>query len=41
VRLGLRDLGAGPGPVNVLGVGHGDVRAYAPSGRLGEGPRPA
>jgi hydroxymethylpyrimidine/phosphomethylpyrimidine kinase len=41
VRLGLRDLGAGPGPVNVLGVGHGDVRAYASAGRLGEGPRPA
>jgi hydroxymethylpyrimidine/phosphomethylpyrimidine kinase len=41
VRLGLRDLGAGPGPVNVLGVGHGDVRAYVPSGRLGEGPHPA
>src|SRR4051812_3806180 len=41
VRLGLRELGAGPGPVNVLGVGHGDVRAYASSGRLGEGPRPA
>ena len=35
VRLGLRDLGAGPGPVNVLGVGHGDVHAVPNSGRLG------
>jgi len=29
VRLGLRDLGAGAGPVNVLGVGHGDVQRRA------------
>lgn len=27
VRLGLRDLGRGAGPVNVLGVGYGDVHA--------------
>jgi hydroxymethylpyrimidine/phosphomethylpyrimidine kinase len=36
VRLGLHELGAGPGPVNVLGVGRGDVHAVVPSGRLGE-----
>jgi hydroxymethylpyrimidine/phosphomethylpyrimidine kinase len=35
VRHGLRDLGAGPGPVNVLGVGFGDVHAVANAGRLG------
>jgi hydroxymethylpyrimidine/phosphomethylpyrimidine kinase len=35
VRLGLRDLGHGAGPVNVLGVGHGDVHAVANAGRLG------
>lgn len=38
VRLGLRGLGAGAGPVNVLGVGHGDVGAHAASGRLGASP---
>lgn len=36
VRHGLRDLGAGAGPVNVLGVGYGDVHAVANAGRLGE-----
>jgi hydroxymethylpyrimidine/phosphomethylpyrimidine kinase len=36
VRLGLRDLGAGAGPVNVLGVGYGDVHAVRNAGRLGE-----
>jgi hydroxymethylpyrimidine/phosphomethylpyrimidine kinase len=41
VRLGLRGLGAGAGPVNVLGVGYGDVHAVAPTGRLGESPMPA
>ncbi|MBI5106608.1 MAG: bifunctional hydroxymethylpyrimidine kinase/phosphomethylpyrimidine kinase [Solirubrobacterales bacterium] len=41
VRLGLRDLGAGAGPVNVLGVGHGEVRATAPGGRLGGSPAAA
>ncbi len=35
VRYGLRELGAGPGPVNVLGVGYGDVHAVANTGRLG------
>jgi len=35
VRDGLRDLGSGAGPVNVLGVGYGDVHAVANSGRLG------
>jgi hydroxymethylpyrimidine/phosphomethylpyrimidine kinase len=35
VRYGLRDLGSGPGPVNVLGVGYGDVHAVANAGRLG------
>jgi hydroxymethylpyrimidine/phosphomethylpyrimidine kinase len=35
VRLGLRDLGAGAGPVNVLGVGYGDVHAVPNAGRLG------
>jgi hydroxymethylpyrimidine/phosphomethylpyrimidine kinase len=35
VRYGLRDLGAGAGPVNVLGVGYGDVHAVANTGRLG------
>lgn len=35
VRLGLRDLGAGAGPVNVLGVGYGDVHAVANAGRFG------
>lgn len=35
VRLGLRDLGHGAGPVNVLGVGHGDVHAVPNAGRLG------
>jgi hydroxymethylpyrimidine/phosphomethylpyrimidine kinase len=41
VRLGLRDLGAGPGPVNVLGVGYGDVHAVANAGRLGTTITPA
>jgi hydroxymethylpyrimidine/phosphomethylpyrimidine kinase len=41
VRHGLRTLGAGPGPVNVLGVGYGDVHAFSGSGRLGEAPQPA
>jgi hydroxymethylpyrimidine/phosphomethylpyrimidine kinase len=36
VRYGLRELGAGAGPVNVLGVGYGDVHAVKNSGRLGE-----
>jgi hydroxymethylpyrimidine/phosphomethylpyrimidine kinase len=36
VRHGLRDLGAGAGPVNVLGVGYGDVHAVRNAGRLGE-----
>jgi hydroxymethylpyrimidine/phosphomethylpyrimidine kinase len=40
VRLGLRDLGAGAGPVNVLGVGFGDVHAVPNAGRLGT-PLPA
>jgi hydroxymethylpyrimidine/phosphomethylpyrimidine kinase len=40
VKHGLRSLGAGPGPVNVLGVGYGDVHAYAAPGRLGEAPQP-
>jgi len=35
VRHGLRDLGAGPGPVNVLGVGYGDVHAVAGTAHLG------
>jgi hydroxymethylpyrimidine/phosphomethylpyrimidine kinase len=35
VRHGLRRLGAGAGPVNVLGVGYGDVHAVANTGRLG------
>jgi hydroxymethylpyrimidine/phosphomethylpyrimidine kinase len=35
VRHGLRGLGAGAGPVNVLGVGYGDVHAVANTGRLG------
>jgi hydroxymethylpyrimidine/phosphomethylpyrimidine kinase len=35
VRYGLRDLGAGAGPVNVLGVGYGDVHAVPNIGRLG------
>jgi hydroxymethylpyrimidine/phosphomethylpyrimidine kinase len=38
VAHGLRSLGAGPGPVNVLGVGYGDVHAFAASGRLGDTP---
>jgi hydroxymethylpyrimidine/phosphomethylpyrimidine kinase len=41
VRHGLRALGAGPGPVNVLGVGYGDVHAVVGAGRLGEAPQPA
>ena len=41
VRHGLRHLGAGPGPVNVLGVGYGDVHAVSGAGRLGEAPQPA
>ncbi|HWH95178.1 MAG TPA: bifunctional hydroxymethylpyrimidine kinase/phosphomethylpyrimidine kinase [Baekduia sp.] len=41
VRYGLRDLGAGPGPVNVLGVGYGDVHAVANAGRLGTTATPA
>jgi hydroxymethylpyrimidine/phosphomethylpyrimidine kinase len=40
VLHGLRSLGAGPGPVNVLGVGYGDVHAFAAPGRLGEAPQP-
>ncbi|MDX6715705.1 MAG: hydroxymethylpyrimidine/phosphomethylpyrimidine kinase [Baekduia sp.] len=40
VRHGLRSLGAGPGPVNVLGVGYGDVHAVVGAGRLGEAPQP-
>jgi hydroxymethylpyrimidine/phosphomethylpyrimidine kinase len=40
VLHGHRDLGAGAGPVNVLGVGYGDVHAVANSGRLGT-PAPA
>src|SRR4051812_28103745 len=40
VAHGLRALGAGPGPVNVLGVGYGDVHAVAAPGRLGEAPQP-
>ncbi|HET6508516.1 MAG TPA: bifunctional hydroxymethylpyrimidine kinase/phosphomethylpyrimidine kinase [Baekduia sp.] len=39
VRLGLRDLGHGAGPVNVLGVGHGDVHAVPNAGRLGAASR--
>jgi hydroxymethylpyrimidine/phosphomethylpyrimidine kinase len=38
VRLGLRGIGQGPGPVNVLGVGFGDVGAHAAGGRLGDAP---
>ncbi|HEU4976846.1 MAG TPA: bifunctional hydroxymethylpyrimidine kinase/phosphomethylpyrimidine kinase [Baekduia sp.] len=41
VLHGHRHLGAGAGPVNVLGVGYGDVHAVAASGRLGEAPAPA
>jgi hydroxymethylpyrimidine/phosphomethylpyrimidine kinase len=40
VLHGHRDLGAGAGPVNVLGVGYGDVHAVANAGRLGA-PAPA
>lgn len=40
VLHGHRDLGSGAGPVNVLGVGYGDVHAVANSGRLGT-PTPA
>ncbi|HWI72669.1 MAG TPA: PfkB family carbohydrate kinase, partial [Baekduia sp.] len=40
VRHGLRDLGHGAGPVNVLGVGYGDVHAVPNAGRLGA-PTPA
>jgi hydroxymethylpyrimidine/phosphomethylpyrimidine kinase len=40
VLHGHRDLGAGAGPVNVLGVGYGDVHAIANTGRLGT-PAPA
>jgi hydroxymethylpyrimidine/phosphomethylpyrimidine kinase len=40
VLHGHRDIGAGAGPVNVLGVGWGDVHAVANSGRLGT-PAPA
>jgi hydroxymethylpyrimidine/phosphomethylpyrimidine kinase len=39
VRLGLRDLGHGAGPVNVLGVGYGDVHAVPNAGRLGAAAR--
>lgn len=35
VRYGLRHLGHGAGPVNVLGVGYGDVHAVPNAGRLG------
>jgi hydroxymethylpyrimidine/phosphomethylpyrimidine kinase len=35
VGHGLRGLGAGAGPVNVLGVGYGDVHAVVNTGRLG------
>ncbi|MDX6687247.1 MAG: hydroxymethylpyrimidine/phosphomethylpyrimidine kinase [Baekduia sp.] len=38
VLHGLRHLGAGPGPVNVLGVGYGDVHAFTGAGRLGDAP---
>jgi hydroxymethylpyrimidine/phosphomethylpyrimidine kinase len=41
VKHGLRGLGHGPGPVNVLGVGYGDVHAVSGAGRLGEAPLPA
>jgi hydroxymethylpyrimidine/phosphomethylpyrimidine kinase len=41
VKHGLRGLGHGAGPVNVLGVGYGDVHAVAGAGRLGEAPLPA
>jgi hydroxymethylpyrimidine/phosphomethylpyrimidine kinase len=41
VKHGLRGLGHGAGPVNVLGVGYGDVHAVHGSGRLGEAPTPA
>jgi hydroxymethylpyrimidine/phosphomethylpyrimidine kinase len=41
VRHGLRTLGHGAGPVNVLGVGYGDVHAVSGAGRLGESPLPA
>jgi hydroxymethylpyrimidine/phosphomethylpyrimidine kinase len=41
VLHGLRELGAGPGPVNVLGVGYGDVHAFLGAGRLGDAPLPA
>jgi hydroxymethylpyrimidine/phosphomethylpyrimidine kinase len=40
VAHGHRELGRGAGPVNVLGVGYGDVHAVAASGRLGEAPTP-
>jgi hydroxymethylpyrimidine/phosphomethylpyrimidine kinase len=40
VKHGLRSIGHGPGPVNVLGVGYGDVHAVAAAGRLGEAPQP-
>jgi hydroxymethylpyrimidine/phosphomethylpyrimidine kinase len=40
VKHGLRAIGHGPGPVNVLGVGYGDVHAVKASGRLGEAPQP-
>jgi hydroxymethylpyrimidine/phosphomethylpyrimidine kinase len=39
VKHGLRTIGHGPGPVNVLGVGYGDVHAVAAPGRLGEAPQ--
>jgi hydroxymethylpyrimidine/phosphomethylpyrimidine kinase len=41
VRYGLRDLGVGAGPVNVLGVGYGDVHAVSNAGRLGQTATPA
>jgi hydroxymethylpyrimidine/phosphomethylpyrimidine kinase len=40
VKHGLRGIGHGAGPVNVLGVGYGDVHAVTATGRLGEAPQP-
>jgi hydroxymethylpyrimidine/phosphomethylpyrimidine kinase len=40
VKHGLRGIGHGAGPVNVLGVGYGDVHAVKATGRLGEAPQP-
>ena len=38
VAHGHRGLGRGAGPVNVLGVGHGEVHAVSAPGRLGAAP---